>query len=556
MQWGINKGVSPYDFGVNINGTWSNLGTISPAGVWQIPASKVSFTQTGTGAVQTTVDALLRADALDATEFGVKCDNSTNNTTAFNNLVAAAKSARKPVILPAGICRTDMIDFGTFVGQTQFEFYGQGQENGTTLKKITADGNPIIRLNTSTSIFYAGPFTVSNIKLDGIPGNTPAAIQMYNPVRSSFVNLTVANSIFGVAVYGGNSNNFDHLIAQNNQIGFYASTYTSSAGFEFPPNLYTLNEPILVDNTTYGCYWEKANNFFVNDFDIEGNGTTGTAASGGCYINGDATSVPSAGFNGLGAVFDHGWFEGNAGGQSLWLNGGRNSVSGTLFVANPNTTTDLYITDGNYYLQDSTFVNNKPGKNITEGAGVTTGNYIIGTSYRANTYDPAKTMIFSGNNALMNQAISSYRTIQSGSEGASLGTFIATGSTGGAVSIKPQASFTSYNFNLPTSAGTSGQLLTSAGGGASAMTWTSTGTSGAVLPFLDGANTWSAIQTFDAAIKLKSYTVATLPTCNAGAEGNVAYVTDATTPTYNAALVGGGAVKVPVFCDGSAWTSH
>ena len=34
MQWGMNKGVTPYAFGANINGTWSNLGTVSSAGVW------------------------------------------------------------------------------------------------------------------------------------------------------------------------------------------------------------------------------------------------------------------------------------------------------------------------------------------------------------------------------------------------------------------------------------------------------------------------------------------------------------------------------------------
>jgi hypothetical protein len=54
-----------------------------------------------------------------------------------------------------------------------------------------------------------------------------------------------------------------------------------------------------------------------------------------------------------------------------------------------------------------------------------------------------------------------------------------------------------------------------------------------------------------------AYTVATLPTCNANTKGiDNFYVTDATTPTYNGALTGGGAVVVPVFCNGSAWTSH
>jgi hypothetical protein len=53
-----------------------------------------------------------------------------------------------------------------------------------------------------------------------------------------------------------------------------------------------------------------------------------------------------------------------------------------------------------------------------------------------------------------------------------------------------------------------------------------------------------------------AYAVATLPTCNGAAEGTIARVTDATAPTYNGALTGGGTVHVPVFCNGTAWTSH
>jgi hypothetical protein len=55
---------------------------------------------------------------------------------------------------------------------------------------------------------------------------------------------------------------------------------------------------------------------------------------------------------------------------------------------------------------------------------------------------------------------------------------------------------------------------------------------------------------------LSGSTVAGLPTCNAGLKGGMRYVTDATAPLYNAALTGGGAVVVPVFCNGTAWTSH
>lgn len=58
----------------------------------------------------------------------------------------------------------------------------------------------------------------------------------------------------------------------------------------------------------------------------------------------------------------------------------------------------------------------------------------------------------------------------------------------------PGATAGAYNFNLPATAGSATELLTSAGGGASAMTWTATGTTGTVIPFLDGANEWGATQ--------------------------------------------------------------
>jgi hypothetical protein len=53
-------------------------------------------------------------------------------------------------------------------------------------------------------------------------------------------------------------------------------------------------------------------------------------------------------------------------------------------------------------------------------------------------------------------------------------------------------------------------------------------------------------------VKTGGYTVATLP---AGVVGDIAYVTDATAPTYLGALIGGGAITCPVFFNGTAWVS-
>jgi hypothetical protein len=68
-------------------------------------------------------------------------------------------------------------------------------------------------------------------------------------------------------------------------------------------------------------------------------------------------------------------------------------------------------------------------------------------------------------------------------------------------------------------AGNAGDLLTSGGGGSFPNTWTSTGTSGHSLPFLDGNNTWSGTQQFGpvlGAVSTRSGTSYTLAASDCG----------------------------------------
>jgi len=83
-------------------------------------------------------------------------------------------------------------------------------------------------------------------------------------------------------------------------------------------------------------------------------------------------------------------------------------------------------------------------------------------------------------------------------------------------------------------------------------TTTDSGIAGDKLQVSGAISTTSTIKA-GATVRLKNYTVATLPT---GVQGDTAYVTDALAPTYLGALVGGGAVKCPVFYNGTAWVSH
>ena len=68
--------------------------------------------------------------------------------------------------------------------------------------------------------------------------------------------------------------------------------------------------------------------------------------------------------------------------------------------------------------------------------------------------------------------ISGPERISLGTAGAALGSVQVSGNTSGTITIQPQAAAGTFNFNLPTTAGSADQFLTSQGGGATAMTWT------------------------------------------------------------------------------------
>jgi hypothetical protein len=67
-------------------------------------------------------------------------------------------------------------------------------------------------------------------------------------------------------------------------------------------------------------------------------------------------------------------------------------------------------------------------------------------------------------------------SVNAGRAGTLIGQYNLAGNTSGTISIKPQAAAGTYNFNMPITAGTAGQLLTSQGGSSTAMTWTSSPT--------------------------------------------------------------------------------
>jgi len=115
------------------------------------------------------------------------------------------------------------------------------------------------------------------------------------------------------------------------------------------------------------------------------------------------------------------------------------------------------------------------------------------------------------------------------------------GSGGGVITMQNPSATTNYNFNLPATAGSAGSLLTSGGGGSNPETWTPTGTSGHVLPFLDGSNTWSGTQTFGpvvGSVSTQSGTTYTLASTDCGTTIRFSSSTTVTLTTLNSLPAG------------------
>lgn len=97
------------------------------------------------------------------------------------------------------------------------------------------------------------------------------------------------------------------------------------------------------------------------------------------------------------------------------------------------------------------------------------------------------------------------------------------------------------------SSGSAGLKTTAASDGSLALQTTTAG--GTATTAVTIGTDQSAV--FSGWVQMPVYTVATLPA--AGTRGRRAFVSNALTPVALSAVVGGGAITVPVFDNGSSW---
>lgn len=152
-------------------------------------------------------------------------------------------------------------------------------------------------------------------------------------------------------------------------------------------------------------------------------------------------------------------------GSSTGTLGFAGSVSGTVTMSSKTTAGTWNMTlpanggTNGYYLQ-------------TDGNGSTSWQPSTGSG-TVNSGSVGGVALYTGATAVSSPSDLTFSTgaLTLGITNSELGSILLNGSNSGTVTVKPQASAGTFNFNLPTTAGTSGQPLISGGGSSTPMSW-------------------------------------------------------------------------------------
>ena len=311
------------------------------------------------------------------TEFGAIGDgnsaNAATNTTAITSAIAYIASTGKNVVIPYGTFVCDPFSINMTAYLSQGTFIGLDRERSILKRNATGAGAFVTIGSSSGTIFQSG-VGMKNLKLDGGAQSNGPTLLCYDVARSAFENCHFSGGSDALSMLGGISVAFNTCLFDAASIGVKIDKFTSSAGGGWP-NLIRFNGGEIVDNSTYGLWFDAGRSVVLNGIDVEGNGTTaGLAGNGGVYVGpnvGQEVSVNDV--HSIGLVVNECWFEANRGASDLLINSGNSLIVGTTFFStSAQVTNDIAINGGQYSIRDVNCSFSK-SYNLLEGGSVLPG---------------------------------------------------------------------------------------------------------------------------------------------------------------------------------------
>lgn len=356
----------------------------------------IPFVQTGAGAVSRTVDAKLKDADKYLEDFGGGTALS-DNTAAFTLALAHMALTGENIRLRRGTYLCDPFVMDVQFYDLQGQFIGVGKRK-TIIKRRVNGAGPFVQVGKpSATIFAAGGY-FRDLTLDGGLTTNGDCFVAYDMVRACLDNVRFQGGAIACHLYGGISVTFKNPTMDLAAKGFKAEKFTSLAGGGYP-NLIRISGGEIVDNTVRGIEFDHGQQLILSDgVQVENNGTTlGDAAHGGIWIGpniGEAVFVSDNLVPGL--ICDGAWIETNKGRDAVTLEFGINSLENCeFFQQSTQVTNDINVIGGRYHLNNVNIGFSK-SFNILEGAGVVSGNTIVGTDAPSISFNALKTSISTG----------------------------------------------------------------------------------------------------------------------------------------------------------------
>lgn len=336
---------------------------------------------------------IFQRDHLSVRWYGAKGDGTTDDTTAVQNAINAGISYQISIRVPAGTYIVQPLTYPSVGYSSQISIYGDDQSESILKKKSGASTAPVLTIGSASATNFTSGVTVEKLTFDGLSKTASTdAVKTYDIVRTVFNRCIFKNAGGGFTGLGGIYVTFNDCSFDACNIGCTFDKFTSLAGGGWPNGI-TLNSCLLLNNSTWGIWFDSGRLLTLNQCEIEGNGTNGVNTTGGVRIGANIGQeviayVPTS----TGARIRDCWCEANAGAASIVLLGGKNIVNSSYFVFNPQSTFDIYISGGNYYV-DNCLADMAKSPNLFEDSGVSTGNWINASVLPNITYSTLKTRV-------------------------------------------------------------------------------------------------------------------------------------------------------------------
>jgi hypothetical protein len=454
------------------------------------------FVQGGTGATTRTWQDKAR-DTVSAKDFGAVGDNSADDTTALQRCINQAQTIHGACYIPAGRYKTTSALSVT----SRVAIYGDGYQASGVHAYIPCCGVANLTAAEVANATTIIPSSTSN----GINVATNDAAQIYNLQIAYTTQPTALSGITAITVTGATSGTCSFTKISDVMIAGADRGISVTDCVQWSiERVYFYNQVsygILVNSTTAipSSDWLIANNTFLS-----GSATTlyhiALSGQGGGRVVGNKLNSGGS-INTTRGILVNPTVANSLSIEPLTIVG--NSIEGVQTsieffgpsISTGSSSTQIVITGNQLWNSQSA-----GGGCIVTSAGPASSMWISGLVISGNhcthqggggtniTIDGAQNVNIVGN---------TFGNVSGGSTAVSIGATTANvrtvsnvcqsgttcprnmflngldlyGSTSGAVSINPQAAAGTFNFNLPTAAGTAGQPLLSGGGGAAAQTY-------------------------------------------------------------------------------------